>query len=62
VNIPELHTSLTVRAFPAPQEITFSAGAANEAASTVTGHYDGTPVTGQAEAEQLGNFQPSQGG
>ena len=63
VNIPELHTSLTVRAFPALQEIGISTiAAANEAASTVTGRYEGVPVTGQAEAEQLGNFQSSQRG
>jgi predicted secreted hydrolase len=62
VNIPELHTSLTVRAVPALQEIGVSTiAAANEAASTVTGRYEGVPVTGQAEVEQLGNFRPSQG-
>jgi predicted secreted hydrolase len=62
VEIPELHMSLTVRAFPALQEIGISTtGYSNEAASTVTGTYEGAPVTGQAEAEQLGNFQPSQG-
>jgi Lipocalin-like domain len=51
VEIPSLHTRLTVTATPDLQEI--QAGAPftpgiNEAASAVTGTYQGTPVTGLA--------------
>jgi predicted secreted hydrolase len=57
VRIPSLQTTLTVTATPTLQEIQahvpFSPGI-NEAASTVTGIYQGRPVVGQAYVEQLG--------
>jgi predicted secreted hydrolase len=57
VEIPTLKTTLTVTATPALQEIQakvpFSPGI-NEAASRVTGIYEGKPTTGQAYVEQLG--------
>ena len=52
VKIPALHASLTVTASPKLQEIQ----GIYEGASTVTGTYEGKAVTGQAEAEQLGNW------
>lgn len=55
VLIPALHTSLTVRAFPGLQEIQ-AVGGINEADSTVTGVYEGRPVTGRAYTEQLGDW------
>jgi predicted secreted hydrolase len=57
VEIPGLHTSLVVTAQPVLQEVQaglpFTPGI-NEAASTVTGTYQGKPVTGQAYVEQFG--------
>ena len=57
VEIPSLNTSLTVTATPTLQEIQakqpFSPGV-NEAASTVTGSYQGKPITGLAYVEQFG--------
>ena len=57
VEIPSLNTRLTVTATPALQEIQakqpFSPGV-NEAASTVTGGYQGKPITGLAYVEQFG--------
>lgn len=53
VEIPALHASLTVTAFPKLQEIKAGPGI-YEGASTVTGSYEGKAVTGQAEVEQLG--------
>jgi predicted secreted hydrolase len=57
VEIPSLHTRLTVTATPDLQEIqakTPLTPGINEAASTVTGTYQGTPVTGLAYVEQFG--------
>ncbi len=60
VEIPGLDTRLTVTATPTLQEIQahdpFSPGI-NEAASTVTGSYQGQPITGQAYVEQMGNWK-----
>jgi predicted secreted hydrolase len=60
VEIPGLDTRLTVTATPTLQEIQahdpFSPGI-NEAASTVTGSYQGQPVTGRAYVEQMGNWK-----
>jgi hypothetical protein len=57
VEIPSLKTRLTVNATPTLQEIQarapFSPGI-NEAASTVTGAYQGKRTTGQAYVEQFG--------
>jgi predicted secreted hydrolase len=57
VEIPSLDTRLTVTATPTLQEIQarapFSPGI-NEAASTVTGTYQGRPTTGLAYVEQFG--------
>ncbi len=57
VEIPSLNTRLTVTAKPTLQEIQagapFSPGI-NEAASTVTGIYQGRPITGLAYVEQFG--------
>jgi predicted secreted hydrolase len=57
VEIPSLKTTLTVTATPTLQEIQarspFTPGI-DEAASTVTGVYQGRPVTGQAYVEQFG--------
>jgi predicted secreted hydrolase len=57
VEIPSLKTRLTVTATPTLQEIQarapFSPGI-NEAASTVTGTYQGKHTTGQAYVEQFG--------
>jgi predicted secreted hydrolase len=55
VDIPALHTSLTVRAFPKLQEIQADGGIF-EGASTVSGSYEGRAVSGQAEVEQLGDW------
>jgi predicted secreted hydrolase len=57
VEIPGLRTTLTVTATPTLQEIQaglpFTPGI-DEAASTVTGGYDGTRVSGHAYVEQFG--------
>jgi predicted secreted hydrolase len=57
VEIPSLNAMLAVTATPTLQEIQaqqpFSPGI-NEAASTVTGSYQGQPVTGVAYVEQMG--------
>ncbi|MEA2590031.1 MAG: hypothetical protein QOH66_2958 [Actinomycetota bacterium] len=57
VEIPSLKTRLTVTATPTLQEIqakqSFSPGI-NEAASTVTGSYQGEPIAGKAYVEQVG--------
>jgi predicted secreted hydrolase len=55
VVIPALRTSLTVRAVPALQEIQADGGI-YEGDSTVTGYYEGRPVTGHAYTEQLGDW------
>jgi hypothetical protein len=57
VEIPSLKTTLTVTATPTLQEIQANSPFApgiNEAASTVTGVYQGEPVIGKAYVEQLG--------
>jgi predicted secreted hydrolase len=57
VEIPSLKTRLTVTATPTLQEIQAKMPVSpgiNEAASTVTGTYQGKPTTGQAYVEQLG--------
>ncbi len=56
VNIPALDANLTVIAQPQGQEIQ-AYGGIYEGASSVTGHYRGKPVTGQAYVEQLGNWR-----
>jgi predicted secreted hydrolase len=56
VNIPDLGTSLSVHASPGLQEIQ-ALGGINEAASTVTGRFEGVRVTGHAQVEQLGNWR-----
>jgi predicted secreted hydrolase len=57
VKIPSLNTTLTVTATPTLQEIQarapFTPGI-NEATSTVTGIYQGKPITGKAYVEQFG--------
>jgi len=57
VEIPGLRTRLVVTATPTLQEIQadlpFTPGI-NEAASTVSGTYEGAPVSGQAYVEQFG--------
>jgi predicted secreted hydrolase len=55
VEIPALHASLTVTASPALQEIQAGPGI-YEGVATITGTYEGKPVTGQAQAEQLGDW------
>jgi predicted secreted hydrolase len=57
VEIPALKTRLTVTATPTLQEIQAKMPVSpgiNEAASTVTGTYQGKPTTGKAYVEQLG--------
>jgi predicted secreted hydrolase len=60
VEIPSLNTSLIVTATPTLQEIQanqpFTPGI-NEAASTVTGNYQGEPITGLAYVEQFGTWK-----
>jgi predicted secreted hydrolase len=55
VRIPALHTTLTVRAFPKLQEIQANGGI-YEGDTTITGSYEGKPVTGHGYAEQIGNW------
>jgi predicted secreted hydrolase len=55
VLIPALHASLVVTAVPRLQEIE-AEGGVFAGDSTVTGEYDGQPVTGQAYTEQLGDW------
>jgi predicted secreted hydrolase len=57
VRIPSLNASLIVRAHPQQQEV-LDAGGIFEGASTVAGTSGGHVVTGQAYAEQLGDWQP----
>ncbi|WP_254641810.1 lipocalin-like domain-containing protein [Streptomyces sp. BV129] len=60
VSIPSMNTKLTVTAKPALQEIQanmpFTPGI-NEADSSVSGTYQGRPVTGQAYVEQFGHWK-----
>ncbi|GAA1942166.1 lipocalin-like domain-containing protein [Kitasatospora viridis] len=55
VHIPDLNTTLTVST-PLPQQEVQTDGGIFEGDSTVTGTVRGTPVTGQAYVEQLGNW------
>lgn len=59
VDIPSLHSKLTVTASPVLQEIRagvpFAPGI-DEAAANVTGTYEGQPVTGKAYVEQFGHW------
>ena len=52
VDIPSLHTRLKVTATPVLQE--FPNGGFDEAESTVSGTFQGKPVTGSARVEQVG--------
>jgi predicted secreted hydrolase len=60
VEIPSLHTTLTVTARPVLQELhaeeSFTQGV-NNAAAAVRGTYQGRPVTGKAYVEQLGAWR-----
>lgn len=56
VKIPAVDATLTVVASPQGQEVQSWAGFF-EGASSVTGRYQGKPITGQAYVEQLGNWR-----
>lgn len=57
VRIPALAATLQVSASPRLQEIQDDGGI-YEGDSAITGSFEGSPVTGQAYVEQLGDWQP----